>query len=107
MSAENENFKGMGINLGYLLAGMAGALVFLSPAASSSFKKTLFAVACGGLVATYLTPLFVSVFHLEIYHLEYCVAFLIGVGGKRSVIFLLDKIANKWHIKIEKENKKK
>ena len=106
MSQDHENLKGMGINIGFLVAGMAGALVFLSKSASHSIKKSFFAIVCGALVANYLTEAVVSFAGNSISNYSYAIAFLLGVTGKTGVLFVIDKILNKFHIEIGHHKKK-
>jgi hypothetical protein len=89
-----EFLKYFGISTEIFLAGMSGAVVFLTKSKEMSISQRFLTTLSGGLSANYLTPVVASWLHLD-QSVLYGIAFLLGYSGMKSVESLLLIFQNK------------
>lgn len=93
-----EHLKSWGIQISYLIAGCAGALVFLNKTAGKNLGLTFITLSCGAICANYLVPVIVKISHLDNIQIEYSLAFLTGYCGKTALELIIDKIQTRFEI---------
>lgn len=90
----------VGINTGLLLAGFLGGILSVYKSIKKAKKKgaetpTLIAniitIFSGGIMATYLTPLAITLFNVS-GQVDYGIAFIIGYGGLVLMEHFLNKL---------------
>lgn len=102
-----EFLKTYGISTEIFIAGMSGAIVFLTKSKEMSVTQRFLTTISGGLSANYLTPLVANWFHLD-QSVLYGIAFLLGYSGMKSVEILLKLFQSRFQIKdIQDKNKNK
>jgi hypothetical protein len=87
------NLKEEGIDIGFAIAGLFGALLMMSKTAGLNAGRTVLATVGGAASANYVTPLILHVAKLEndpTY--SYAIAFLLGFAGLRAIETLTSKI---------------
>jgi len=87
------NLKEEGIDIGFAIAGLFGALLMMSKTASLNAGRTVLATVGGAASANYVTPLILHVTKLDndpTY--SYAIAFLLGFAGLRAIETLTSKI---------------
>lgn len=87
------NLKEEGIDIGFAIAGLFGALLMMSKTAGLNAGRTVLATVGGAASANYVTPLILHVTKLEndpTY--SYAIAFLLGFAGLRAIETLTSKI---------------
>jgi hypothetical protein len=87
------NLKDEGIDIGFAIAGLFGALLMMSKTAGLNAGRTVLATVGGAASANYVTPLILHVTKLEndpTY--SYAIAFLLGFAGLRAIETLTSKI---------------
>lgn len=90
--------KSIGIDMAILIAGLSGGLVSLRKDESLTVWEKIATVISGGVISTYLTPVFMLAFDKIIVNnsrIEYGIAFMVGYAGLKSVEMLFTKIKNK------------
>lgn len=80
--------KYIGIESQTFIAGMSGAVVFLTKSKNMTRTQQFLTVLSGGLSANYLTPVVANWFNLNPSVL-YGIAFLLGYSGMKSVELLI------------------
>ncbi|WP_417366908.1 hypothetical protein [Flavobacterium beibuense] len=89
--------KESGIDMFFLIAGMAGGFAFLNKTKNLNWKQKFTSVLSGGFTANYLTPIVGHWLDLD-NNMLYGAAFLLGYGGLKSVeaVFILfqNKLGN-------------
>lgn len=93
-----EILKYIGIESQTFIAGMSGAVVFLTKSKNMTRTQQFLTVLSGGLSANYLTPVVANWFNLNPSVL-YGIAFLLGYSGMKSVELLISV----FYKKIKKE----
>lgn len=91
--------KNIGIESQTFIAGMSGAVVFLTKSKNMTRTQQFLTVLSGGLSANYLTPVVANWFNLNPSVL-YGIAFLLGYSGMKSVELLI----NIFYKKIKKDD---
>ncbi|MBX9806230.1 MAG: hypothetical protein K2X95_00360 [Flavobacteriaceae bacterium] len=91
--------KYIGIESQTFIAGMSGAVVFLTKSKNMTRTQQFLTVLSGGLSANYLTPVVANWFNLNPSVL-YGIAFLLGYSGMKSVELLI----NTFYRKIRKDD---
>lgn len=87
------NLKEEGIDIGFAIAGLFGALLMMSKTAGLNAGRTVLATVGGAASANYVTPLILHVTKLDndpTY--SYAIAFLLGFAGLRAIETLTSKI---------------
>jgi hypothetical protein len=87
------NLKEEGIDLGFAIAGLFGALLMMSKTAGLNAGRTLLATVGGAASANYVTPLILHITKLDndpTY--SYAIAFLLGFAGLRAIEALTSKL---------------
>lgn len=85
----------IGIDIAILIAGLSGGLVSLRKDEKLSTKQKILTVLSGGLIATYLTPIFLRLAEKLIgtdTKIEYGLAFVIGYMGLKAIELLITKL---------------
>lgn len=90
----NEFLQNIGFEVAAFIGGIAGAFVSTSKK-KKSFLERLTAVLSGGLIANYLTPVFIAVLPLGEGG-DYGMAFILGFMGMSSVEFVIDYLQGKF-----------
>lgn len=102
-----EYLKTYGISTEIFLAGVSGAIVFLTKSSEMSHTQKFLTTLSGGLCANYLTPMVASWFSLDS-NVLYGIAFLLGYSGMKTVELILvlfqKRIASKFNTKRDQEN---
>lgn len=83
-----DYLKVYGISTEIFIAGMSGAVVFLTSSKQMTNTQRFLTTLSGGLSANYLTPIVANWFHLDPSVL-YGIAFLLGYSGMKSVEMIL------------------
>jgi hypothetical protein len=87
------SLKEEGIDIGFAIAGLFGALLMMSKTAGLNSGRTVLATVGGAASANYVTPLILHVTKLDndpTY--SYAIAFLLGFAGLRAIETLTSKI---------------
>ena len=87
-------FKELGIELVLFLAGLFGAFVNVSKDKNLTLLERLMTVISGGLVANYMTPVFMSFLKLSD-KISYGLAFVLGYMGLKSVEYFIQYLHKK------------
>jgi hypothetical protein len=80
------NLKEEGIDIGFAIAGLFGALLMMSKDAGLNAGRTVLATVGGAASANYVTPLILHIAKLDsdpTY--SYAIAFLLGFAGLRAI----------------------
>jgi len=83
----------IGINIAFVLAGLAGSLVTVSNDATKNLKSSIAGIIAGTFSANYLTQVVVEITGLN-GKTEYGLAFILGYIGLKGVEKLSKKIFN-------------
>lgn len=87
------NLKEEGIDIGFAIAGLFGALLMMSKTAGLNAGRTVFATVGGAASANYVTPLILHVTKLgDDPTYSYSIAFLLGFAGLRAIETLTSKV---------------
>lgn len=87
------NLKEEGIDIGFAIAGLFGALLMMSKNAGLNAGRTVLATVGGAASANYVTPLILHITKLDndpTY--SYAIAFLLGFAGLRAIEALTSKL---------------
>jgi hypothetical protein len=87
------NLKEEGIDIGFAIAGLFGALLMMSKTASLNVGRTVLSTVGGAASANYVTPLILHVTKLDndpTY--SYAIAFLLGFAGLRAIETITSKV---------------
>jgi hypothetical protein len=88
-----DSLAELGIKLGWIFAGIAGAIVSLPKQKTLTLIERLIVVFSGGAIANYLTPVF-SEWTNAGENTRYGMAFLLGYLGLKSIELLIARIKN-------------
>ena len=89
-----ETLKYIGIEAQIFIAGMSGAVVFLTKSNKMTKYQQFLTVMAGGLSANYLTPIVGEWLKLPD-NVLYGIAFLLGYSGMKSVEILINNFYSK------------
>lgn len=95
--------KEFGISTEIFIAGMSGAIVFLTKSNKMTKAERLITTISGGLSANYLTPLVANWLNLDTSVL-YGIAFLLGYSGMKSVELILNNLQSKFTTPLNKKD---
>jgi hypothetical protein len=87
------NLKEAGIDIGFAVAGLFGALLMMSKTAGLNAGRTVLATVGGAASANYVTPLILHIAKLDsdpTY--SFAIAFLLGFAGLRAIETLTSKV---------------
>lgn len=101
LEAIKQFFKGIGINIIYLIAGVLGSYVSVSNSKELTKLEKIATVFSGGIIATYITPLVSNWMSMNA-DSEYGLAFVLGYMGLKGVEITIKKLKSKF-IKDDKE----
>lgn len=87
--------KAVGVELVLFIAGLAGAFVNLTNRKDITVVERVTTVICGGLIANYMTPVFINFLNTST-SISYGMAFILGYMGLKSVEFFIDWIHKKF-----------
>lgn len=87
-----EFLESIGIHVALLIAGLAGGLVSINRNKKTSVLSKVLIIISGGLIATYITPVFFMLFSFSDERAKYGVAFIIGYMGLKSIEIVINKI---------------
>lgn len=96
------NLSGIGIEIGFLVSGLFGAILMVSKK-SENLKSAILSVVGGMASANYLTPVMVELANLKDVKLQNGLAFITGFLGLK----LVEIVSEKFLKKIEPEPPKK
>ena len=104
-SNNTDNFTGIGIDLGLMLAGFFGALILALTAKNQTPGRAITSILAGALCANYLTPIALH-FMPESIQLngKYGAAFIMGFNGLKSLELIYDFVSKKLKAKNGKIN---
>lgn len=83
--------KELGVNVGLLVAGFAGALLNVRRDGHENWLATVGSLTAGTLSANYLTPVVVDFCKIQTPNTQYACAFTLGFLGLRGVEFAVDR----------------
>lgn len=86
--------KAIGFELVLFIAGIAGAFVNLTNRKDITALERVTTVMCGGLIANYMTPVFINFLNTSD-SISYGMAFILGYMGLKSVEWAIDRIHKK------------
>jgi hypothetical protein len=89
-----DSLKYIGIEATTFIAGMSGAVVFLTKSNKMTKYQQFLTVLSGGLSANYLTPIVGQWLNLP-NNVLYGIAFLLGYSGMKSVEILINNFYTK------------
>jgi energy-converting hydrogenase Eha subunit A len=95
--------KAIGFEVAMFLAGLAGAWVSTNKQKSLTNLERVSAVFSGGLIANYITPVFVNLLNFT-ESTTYGVAFIVGYIGMKSVEYVIEIIHRKLDVKKNENN---
>lgn len=95
-----ETLKNIGVETQIFIAGMSGAVVFLTKSRNMTKTERFLTILSGGLSANYLTPLVANWLNLD-KSVLYGIAFILGYSGMKTIELIL----NKFHGKIQRNDK--
>jgi hypothetical protein len=81
----------LGVNVGLLVAGFAGALLNVRRDGHENWWATLGSLTAGTLSANYLTPVVVDLVNIKNTNTQYATAFVLGFLGLRGVEWAINK----------------
>lgn len=87
------NLKEAGIDIGFAIAGLFGALLMMSKTAGLNVGRTVLATVGGAASANYVTPLILHIAKLDsdpTY--SFAIAFLLGFAGLRAIEAITAKV---------------
>jgi hypothetical protein len=98
------DLSGVGIDIGFLVSGLFGAILMVSKNASENLKSAILSVIGGMASANYLTPVMVELANMKDVKIQNGIAFITGFLGLK----LVEIVSEKFLKKIDStENKKK
>lgn len=89
------DLSGFGIEIGFLVSGLFGAILMVSKNASENLKSAILSVIGGMASANYLTPVMVQMVNLKDVKLQNGLAFITGFLGLKLVEIVSEKFLNK------------
>jgi len=101
------DLRGFGIEIGFLVSGLFGAILMVSKNASENLKSAILSVIGGMASANYLTPVMVEMANLKDVKLQNGLAFITGFLGLKLVEIVSEKFLNKLETEQPKKTVKK
>ena len=101
------DLRGFGIEIGFLVSGLFGAILMVSKNASENLKSAILSVIGGMASANYLTPVMVQMVNLKDVKLQNGLAFITGFLGLKLVEIVSEKFLNKLEAEQPKKTVKK
>jgi Na+/proline symporter len=100
-----DNFLGIGIDLGLMLAGFFGALILALTAKNQTPGRAISSILAGALCANYLTPIALHFMPESIQvNGKYGAAFIMGFIGLKTLELVYDFVSKKLKTKNGKIN---
>ena len=88
----------VGIDIAVFIAGLSGGLVSLRKDEDLTIWQKVLTVLSGGLISTYITPLFIPMFERMFgsngSNVGFGLAFVIGYMGLKSIEFIITSFTN-------------
>jgi len=84
--------KDIGIQIGFLISGLFGAILMISKTSAHNLKQTILSLFGGMASANYLTPLVVEIANFKNEKIQNGLAFIIGFLGLKLVELMGEKI---------------
>lgn len=104
-SNNTDNFLGIGIDLGLMLAGFFGALILALTAKNQTPGRAITSIFAGALCANYLTPIALHFMPESIQNNgKYGAAFIMGFIGLKTLELVYDFVSKKLKTKNGKIN---
>lgn len=88
------NLKELGIEIGFLVSGLFGAILMLSKK-NENIKSAILSIVGGMASANYLTPVMVEMVNMKDVKLQNGLAFITGFLGLKLVEIVSEKFLNK------------
>lgn len=89
------NLKDIGIEIGFLVSGLFGAILMVSKTSALNLRQTAISVLGGMAAANYLTPVVIEMTGLHNTKIQNGLAFIIGFLGLKIVEIVSEKLINK------------
>jgi hypothetical protein len=89
------NLKEIGIEVGFLISGLFGAILMVSKTSANNIKQTILSIICGMASANYLTPVIIEMTNMGNTKLQNGLAFIIGFLGLKLVEVAGENLLNK------------
>lgn len=89
------DLSGFGIEIGFLVSGLFGAILMVSKNATDNLKSAVVSIIGGMASANYLTPVMVQMVNLQDVKLQNGLAFITGFLGLKLVEVVSEKFLNK------------
>jgi Na+/proline symporter len=100
-----DNFTGIGIDLGLMLAGFFGALILALTAKNQTPGRAITSILSGALCANYMTPIALHFMPESIQNNgKYGAAFIMGFIGLKTLELVYDFVSKKLKTKNGKIN---
>jgi hypothetical protein len=90
MNEKTDFLTSIGVNIPLIVAGFAGALVFVKRSKETSVGNAIFTVISGSITSNYLTPIVLKGIPM-LSEFNYGVAFIMGYMGFSGIEFVIDK----------------
>jgi Na+/proline symporter len=104
-SNNTDNFLGIGIDLGLMMAGFFGALILALTAKNQTPGRAITSIFAGALCANYLTPIALHFMPESIQNNgKYGAAFIMGFIGLKTLELVYDFVSKKLKTKNGKIN---
>lgn len=79
------DLESIGIRVGFLVAGLFGAVLMTTKRAAATIGQTTLSIVGGAASANYMTPIVLKITKLDPNDSGYAIAFLLGFGGLKAV----------------------
>jgi hypothetical protein len=89
------NLEQIGIDVGFLVSGLFGAILMVSKTSSNNMKQTIISVLGGMASANYLTPVILDLLKITDEKLQNGLAFIVGFLGLKLVEVVSQKLMGK------------
>jgi hypothetical protein len=89
-----EFFRHLGLEFGTYIAGAAGSYVMTRRDKTKTFVEKLGAIAAGGLIANYMSPIVANIINFP-EGMQYPVGFIVGTMGVDAIKYVWDFIKTK------------
>jgi len=87
--------KNIGIEIGFLISGLFGAILMVSKTSANNLRQTILSLFGGMASANYLTPMLVEITNLKDEKIQNGLAFIIGFLGLKLVELIADNLFKK------------
>ena len=89
------NLEQIGIDVGFLVSGLFGAILMESKTSSNNMKQTIISILGGMASANYLTPVILDLLKITDAKLQNGLAFIVGFLGLKLVEVVSQKLMGK------------